>query len=95
MSQVANKQNQEWLKVLGKGMVTIPKQWRDELGIEEGAVVKAKREGNTVVIEPSQSQSVPYRVYSDSEIEQFLADDTLPTSLAAKVKKDFSRRSSS
>lgn len=80
--------------MLGKGMVTIPKQWREELGIEEGEVVKARKEGNTVIIEPSQSKSVPYRVYSDSEIEEFLQEDRLPTSLAKKVKADLQKRAS-
>lgn len=70
-------------------MVTIPKQWRDELGIEEGTVVKAKKEGNKVVIE-TQATAVPYRVYSDAEIRRFLKEDKLPKSLAIKVKKHLS-----
>lgn len=95
MSQASVNSNQEWLRVLGKGMVTIPKQWRDELGIEEGTVVKAKKEGNTVVIEAQQSSPVPYRVYNDSEIEEFVDDDKLPTSLAKKVKEDLKKHTSS
>lgn len=86
MSQIFNATNQEWLKVLGKGMVTIPKQWRNELGIEEGDVVKAKKEGDKVIIE-TQVTSVPYRVYSDVEIRKFLREDKLPRTLAKKVKK--------
>lgn len=73
---VSNSQ-QEWLKILGKGMVTLPKKWRDELGISSGDIVRAKKEGNRVVIEP-QKRKVPYRVYSDSEIDQFLKEDRLP-----------------
>lgn len=94
MSQTTINTNQEWLKVLGKGMVTIPKQWRDELGIEEGGVVKAEKEGNKVVIEAGQSAFVPYRVYSDSEIEEFLKEDELPKALAKKVNEDIRRLSS-
>lgn len=73
---VSNNQ-EEWLKILGKGMVTLPKKWRDELGIASGDIVRAKREGNRVVIEP-RKMKVPYRVYSDSEIDQFLKEDRLP-----------------
>lgn len=90
MSQAFSNTNQEWLKVLGKGMVTIPKQWRDELGIKEGSVIKAKKEGNKVVIE-SQEASVPYRIYSDAEIDRFLKEDRLPKALKIKAKKRLSR----
>ena len=84
MSQTAVNTNQEWLKVLGKGMVTIPKQWRDELGFREGDVVKAKKEGNRVVIEPTENE-VSYRTFSDSEIEEWLEADKLPKSLAKRL----------
>ena len=92
MSQVTVSTNQEWLKVLGKGMVTIPKQWREELGFQEGDIVKAKKEGNRVVIESQQRSIVPYRVYTSSEINAFLKEDKLPKSLLEKVQKDLSRR---
>lgn len=52
MSQVLpNNNDEEWLKVLGKGMITLPKKWRTEMGIENGDVVKAKKKGNKVIIE--------------------------------------------
>ncbi len=94
MSQTGLNINQEWLKVLGKGMITIPKVWRDELGLQEGDVVKAKKEGNKVIIEPQQSTLAPYRLYSDSEIEEFLVEDKISNSLTQKVKKDLSNLSS-
>jgi len=80
------KTEQEWLKVLGKGMITIPKVWRDELGIDEGEVVKAKRVGNQLIIEAAE-EAVPYRVFSDEEIKQWLKDDQLPQNLAKKIDK--------
>ena len=66
-----NINQEEWLKILGKGMITLPKKWRDELGIESGNMVKAKKEGDKVIIQAQKSASVPYRVYSDAEIEEF------------------------
>lgn len=89
MSQLNISSNQEWLKVLGKGMVTIPKKWREALGITTGDIVKAKKEGNKVVIETQQTRPVPYRVYTDSEIEEFLKEDKLPRALAKKLKQKF------
>lgn len=65
---------EELLRVLTKGMITIPKSWRDELGINEGEIIKAKKSGYRIIIEPSK-KTVPYRVYSQRELEQFLKDD--------------------
>ena len=96
MSQAAQNINkEEWLKVLGKGMITLPKRWRDEMGIENGDVVKAKKEGNTVVIEakPQPEPSAPYRVYSDKEIAEFLEEDKLPEGLAQKAQQRLAKSS--
>src|SRR3954447_7507660 len=90
MTQAVQRTNrEEWLKVLGKGMITLPKKWRDEMGIENGDVVKAKKEGNTVVIEaqPQSKPSVPYRVYSADEIKELLEDDKLPEDFARNVQE--------
>lgn len=90
MSQTSINNNQEeWLKVLGKGMVTLPKKWREELGIETGGVVKAKKEGGKVIIEAQETgKKAPYRVYSDTEIDEFLKEDVLPKSLAKKTQNE-------
>lgn len=80
------KTEQEWLKVLGKGMITIPKVWRDELGIDEGEVIRAEKVGNKVIIEVAE-ESAPYRIFSDQEIKQWLKDDQLPKSLATRIDK--------
>lgn len=78
--------NQEWLRILGKGMVTLPKKWRDEMGLAEGDVVKAKKEGNKVVLE-TEEEMAPYRVFTDKEIENWIKDDRLPKSLSKKVDR--------
>ena len=82
----ANITQEQWLKVLGKGMVTLPKKWRDEMRIQNGDVVKAKKEGNKVIIESAQSPKTPYRVYTKAEIDEFLKEDELPKKLAQKVR---------
>lgn len=87
MKQVLpNKSQEEYLRILGKGMVTIPKEWRDELGLEEGGIVRAQRVGSKMIIE-AESKSVPYRIFSKEEIEAWLEEDQLPASLAKKVEK--------
>ncbi len=82
-------QNQ-WLKVLGKGMVTLPKKWREDLKIETGDIVKAKKEGNKVIIEGLKTSAVPYRTYSDSEIDEFLKADRISKTLLKKINNDLS-----
>lgn len=78
---------EEWLKVLGKGMVTLPKKWQEELGITTGDIVKAKKVGKRVVIESRNSGLAPYRVFTDAEIDDFLEADKLPTSLIKKLER--------
>lgn len=95
MNQVLPNIKEEWLKVLGKGMVTLPKKWRQELGIESGDVVKARKEGNKVVIEaqPQIKSNAPFRVFSDAEIDEFLEEDKLPAALAQKVQVKYTSTS--
>src|SRR3954447_15292581 len=96
MTHIAQISNQEeWLKVLGKGMITLPKKWRDEMGIENGDVVKAKKSGNTVVIEAKlqAKPTAPYRVYSDEEIQEFLEEDHLPEDVAKRAQAQFGKPS--
>lgn len=68
--------NEEWLRILGKGMVTIPKPWREELEIKEGKVVRARKTGNKIIIEV-EPKEIPSRIYSQEEINQFLKEDFL------------------
>jgi bifunctional DNA-binding transcriptional regulator/antitoxin component of YhaV-PrlF toxin-antitoxin module len=77
MSGVALTNNQEeWLRVLGKGMVTLPKKWRDELAIATGDIIKAKKEGKRVVMEIQKEKALaPYRIYTDREIDDFAKAD--------------------
>src|SRR5215213_4702835 len=96
MAQALQSTNrEEWLKVLGKGMITLPKKWRTEMGIENGDIVKAKKEGNTVVIEATSQPkpTAPYRVYSDEEIAEFLAEDKLPEGFAKQAQERLTRPS--
>lgn len=83
-----NTNKEQWLKVLGK------KKWRTEMGIENGDVVKAKKEGNKVIIEstPQRPPAAPYRVYSAGEINEFLDADILPDELERNPKEKRARK---
>lgn len=83
--------NQQWLRVLTKGMVTLPKVWRQELGLIDGVMVQAYKDDNKIIIKPIEqitpNQVVPYRVYSQTEINQLLQDDVLSPSETATIDK--------
>jgi AbrB family looped-hinge helix DNA binding protein len=71
---------EEWVKILTKGMLTIPKAFRDELNLKEGEVARIKKIGQRLVIEPR--EVVDYEAYSDGEFKKMLFDDRLPPKLA-------------
>jgi len=75
----------EWVKVLNKGLVTLPKNFRDTVGIREGDVAKVRMVGRRLVIEPR--DLADYEVYSQKEFKQMLQDDKLSKLLAKKTAK--------
>ena len=85
MQQLISGFQTEWVKVLNKGLVTLPKNFRDTVGIREGDVAKIKMVGRRLVIEPR--DLADYEVYSQKEFKQMLQDDKLPKILAKKTAK--------
>ncbi len=69
-------QNEEWLRILTKGMITIPKSWREEFGLKEGNIIKVRKTAKGILIEPPVKKA-PYRIYSQKELKQFLKDDLI------------------
>lgn len=66
---------EEFVKLLPKGLITIPKKFRDEIGLKENTVVKVKRQGQTLTIEPIRTISYPVRTYTKEEIKEFIKLD--------------------
>ena len=87
---IVSTEQEEWLRILGKGMVTIPKSWREELEIKEGNIIRARKEGNKIIIE-AVPKDAPYRIYSSAELKQFLKEDVLPADLKKKLAIKFSK----
>lgn len=71
---------EEWVKILAKGLITIPKSFRDELGLKEGEVAKVKKIGKRLIIEPRELSN--YESYSNIEYKEMLDNDKLPKKLA-------------
>ena len=89
--QTVVQPQEAWVKVLSKGVITIPKEMRLKLGLEEGDVAKAKVIGDKLIIESRKTaQYGEIRLYSKEQIDQFVKEDQLPKSLAREVAKRWS-----
>lgn len=82
---IVSDYQQEWVKVLNKGLITLPKNFRETVGIREGDVARIRKVGRRLVIEPR--DLADYEVYGQKEFKQMLQDDKLPVSLAKKALK--------
>jgi len=66
---------EELIKIQQKGLLTIPKQLREELGFIEGDFARVKEEKGRLVIEPVRTLSYQVRSYSDSDLKEFFDFD--------------------
>lgn len=82
MQTTTQSTNEAWVKILGNGLITIPKSFRNELGIREGEIAKIKKVGRRLIIESK--DVADYEVYNDKELREMLKEDTLPKHLAKK-----------
>ncbi len=74
------------VKMQPKGLLTIPKRFREELGFEEDGFVRVKQEKGRIVLEPARILDYPVRSYSKEEIDEFLALDRKETRLLKKKR---------
>jgi AbrB family looped-hinge helix DNA binding protein len=74
--QTTNKSS--WIKILNKGVVTLPKLFREKLGLKDGEIAKIRVEGRKIIIEPRDDYD--YRIFSDEEINQWKKEDQLDIS---------------
>ena len=53
-TQLHERHQETWVKVLGRGVITIPKAMREQVGMREGEIAKARVVGKKIVIEPQE-----------------------------------------
>lgn len=75
------------VKILPKGVITIPKKLRQDVGLEENGLARIKKEGKRLILEPVSIISYPLRDYSEEEIRQFIKEDRISPQLKRKIKK--------
>lgn len=78
---------EEIIKIQPKGLITIPKRFRQELGFEENGLVRVKGEKGRLIMESVRVLPFPVRSYSKDEIQEFFELDKKETK--ALKKKGF------
>lgn len=63
------------IKILPKGLITIPKKFRQNLGLEENGLARIKQDTGRLIVEPVRTLPYPVRSYTDAEIDEFLKLD--------------------
>jgi len=63
------------IKILPKGLITIPKRFRQSLGLEENGLARVKQNAGRLIVEPVRTLPYPVRSYTDAEIDEFLELD--------------------
>lgn len=73
------------IKILPKGVITIPKKIRQFLGFSDNSLARVKAERGRLIIEPMSTLPYPIRNYTDQEITEFINKDKKET-LELKIK---------
>ncbi|EKD64536.1 MAG: hypothetical protein ACD_50C00351G0003 [uncultured bacterium] len=75
------------VKTQSKGMVTIPVEFRQKLGINENSLMEAKLIDNGVVFIKLDFEPEEIEIYSDNQIKKWMEDDKIDTKTAKKLEK--------
>lgn len=76
--------SEELIKIQAKGLLTIPKRFRDELGFEENGIARLKKEKGRLILEPVRTLPYLVRTYSKTEIKEFINLDAAETKILKK-----------
>jgi bifunctional DNA-binding transcriptional regulator/antitoxin component of YhaV-PrlF toxin-antitoxin module len=75
----------EIIKIQPKGVITIPKKLRREVGLDDNSFARIKKEKGRITIEPIRILDYPVRSYTDDEVNEFVDyDKQLSKELRAK-----------
>jgi len=77
------------VKPRARGQITIPAEFRDQLGIDENTVLQMRLEGTKIEITPLRvvDDDRLLREYDPADIQAFLEEDKLDRRTAEKARK--------
>jgi AbrB family looped-hinge helix DNA binding protein len=73
-------------RVLGKGQVTIPSEFREALGIDAKTLLSISLVGDHLEVKPLRNEEEALRRYSDTDLARFLEEDKLDEKTAKRVR---------
>lgn len=77
---------EELIRLQPKGLITIPKKFRESLGFEDNSFVRVRKERFKLILEPARVLSYPVRSYTGEELESFLELDKRESKRLQKKK---------
>lgn len=69
-----------------RGQVTLPREFRQQLGLEEGDLIEMRLVEGRIEIAPLAPEQ-RQRLYTEAEISQFLEDDRIDEETATAVRR--------
>lgn len=75
------------VRTQAKGMVTIPVEFRERLGITEDSLLQAALTSKGVLFIKLDISNNPPEFYSDTEIEEWMKADKLDSKSAKKIRQ--------
>lgn len=77
------------VRLLLKGQITLPAEFRRRLKIDENTILSLTLKGGKIEITPLRPvpQEEALREYGDDDLERFLAEDRLDAATVARVRR--------
>lgn len=82
--QIVQETQEKLVRVQNKGLITIPRDFRKALGLNENSMARIKKTNNRLIFEPVTILTYLVRRYTGKEVKEFLAFDRKESS---KLKK--------
>ena len=70
---------EEIVRIQAKGLITIPKKFRQQLGLEENSLIRMQEEKGRLVMESVRTLPYPVRSYTKDEVNEFIDLDKKET----------------
>lgn len=84
---MATKLERRVVKTLAKGQITIPREFREALGIGAGTLLSVRVVGDHLEMAPLTIEDDVLRRFSAADISRFLAEDKLDEGTAQRVRE--------
>lgn len=82
MQQIISQE--EIVRILPKGLMTIPISLRRKFGLKDNGLIKLVEDKGRLIMEPVFTLPYPVRSYTDTEIKEFLEEDRRESKILKK-----------